>query len=78
VIAKDRADGLCDLGGGENSESDLVQERLKGVVIFAVDEGDVDGKLGQPDGGIDACETSTEDDYSFAYSVASRHIFGSF
>ena len=45
MVAQDGADGLGDLGGGEDSEGDLVEKRLEGVVVFAVDERDVDGEI---------------------------------
>ena len=43
VLAQDGADGLRNVGGRQHRQSDLVKQRLKCVVIAAVDEGDVDG-----------------------------------
>jgi hypothetical protein len=40
----------------------LVQKRLKEMIVAAVDEGDVDGGVFQPDDGGEAAETAAEDD----------------
>ncbi len=61
-LAQDGADGLGDVGRGEDGEGHLVEQRLKGVVVAAVDEGDVDGQLGQAFGGVDAGKTAADDD----------------
>jgi hypothetical protein len=46
-VAQDGADGLGDVGRGKHGEGDLIEQRLKDVVVAAVDDGDVDGQLGQ-------------------------------
>jgi hypothetical protein len=61
MLAEDGADGLGDLGGGEDGEGDLVEERLEGVEVLAVDECDVDGEFGEAEGGVHAGEASAED-----------------
>jgi hypothetical protein len=62
VAAKDGADGLGDVCRGEDGEGNLVEQGLKGVVVAAVDDGDVDGEFGQADGGAEAGETTADND----------------
>lgn len=46
-----------DLGGRQASSGDLVEQRLKKVVIAAVDDGHVDVRLLQPDRRVEAAES---------------------
>jgi hypothetical protein len=42
---------------------DLVEQRLKQVVVLAIDEGDLDGCLGEPFRGAEAAKAGTNYDY---------------
>jgi hypothetical protein len=50
--------------GREAGGSDLVEQRLKGVVVFPVNDCDLNGKPGDPAGGGQASETGADDHYS--------------
>ena len=62
VLAQDGADGLGNVGRREDGEGDLVEERLKGVVVAAVYDGNVYRKVGQSVGGMDAGKAAAYDD----------------
>jgi hypothetical protein len=66
MVAEDGADGLCDFGGRENRKRNLVEQRLKSVVVFAVDECDVDGEMREVSRGVDACESAAENEHALA------------
>ena len=68
ILADDGPDRLCDLGRGEDCESHLIKEWLKGMVISAVDNGYVYGQFTQSHGRIDACKTTSNDGYSGPWS----------
>jgi len=53
---------LGDVGGRKNGEGHLVEQRLKGVVVAAVDEGEVDGKMSDAACGVEACKTAADDE----------------
>jgi hypothetical protein len=61
MAAQDGADGLGDIRRGEHGESYLVEERLKSVVVAAVDYRDVDGKACEAVGSVDACKAAAYD-----------------
>jgi hypothetical protein len=44
----------------------LVEQRLKDVVVAAVDDGDVDGEMSQAFGGVQAAESTPDDDHTGA------------
>ena len=62
VLAEDGANGLGDVGRGEDGERDLVEERLKDVVVAAVHDRYVDGEFGQAFCRIDAGKAAADDD----------------
>ena len=53
---------VADRGGLEQAGGELVQKRLKGVVVVLVDQHDVGVGMLQLVGGADPCEPSAEDD----------------
>ncbi len=62
MLPKDGPKRLGDLARGERAGRDLVQQRLEGVVVAAVDEGQID-PLVVPEAlrGVQAAETATHD-----------------
>jgi hypothetical protein len=73
--AEDAADGLRDVSRRKHSQRHLVQQRLKGMVVGAVDHGDVNGQLAQPLRRGDAGESSADDDDARAGAFR-VHAFG--
>jgi hypothetical protein len=61
-VAKDGADGLGNVCRRKHGQRDLIEQRLEGVVIAAVDEGDIDGQMGQGFGGMKAGKAAAYDD----------------
>ena len=61
LVAEDGADGLGDVGRRKHGQCDLVEQGLEGVVVAAVDEGDVDGQMGQGLGGVEAGKAAAYD-----------------
>ena len=53
-MAQDGADGLGDVGRRKHGQRHLVEQRLKGVVVAAVDYGDVDRQVREAFGGVKA------------------------
>src|SRR5580698_1309959 len=70
VVAEEGADGLGDLCRREDGERNLVEQRLEGVVVLAVDEGDVEREFGELEGCVDSGEASADDHYTFACAAA--------
>ena len=64
VASQYPADGCRYFSGREAGGSDLVQQRLKGVVVFPVNDCDMNGKPGDAAGGGQASETGADDHYS--------------
>jgi hypothetical protein len=67
VVAEDGPNGLCNIGRGEHGKRDLVKERLKRVVIAAIDERDVDWQLGRFHCCVNAGKSSTDDKNAFSF-----------
>src|SRR5260370_464593 len=61
VFTKNAANRRPDLAGREYRSRNLVEERLKQVVIGAVDEKDARGRVLQRLGGCQAAESATDD-----------------
>ena len=62
----------CAMSPGESTgERDLVQQRLKGVVVLTVDDGDVEVKLAEVLRGGDAGEASPDDHHARPDSLCS-------
>jgi hypothetical protein len=61
-MAQDGSDGLSDVGRGKHGERDLVEQRLKGVMIAAIDYRDVDRQMREPFGGVKAGKACADDD----------------
>jgi len=51
-----------DVARVETGGHDLVQQRLERVVVVAVDDDDVDGRVGEVLDEVDAGESGTDDD----------------
>jgi hypothetical protein len=62
LVEKDGADGLGNVCRRKHGQRDLIEQRLEGVVIAAVDEGDIDGQMGQGFGGMKAGKAAAYDD----------------
>ncbi len=75
VVAQDGADRLRDVSGREDRERNLIEQRLKGVVVLAVDDRDINGKLAEMPGRVDAAEPCADDHNSRASAgrAAVRH-----
>src|ERR1019366_2223373 len=58
VGSKNPTNGRCNLSRRQAGGSDLVEQRLKGMVIFPVNDRDVAGEPRDPAGGGQAPETS--------------------
>src|SRR5450631_4616122 len=58
VRSKYPADGRRYIAGREASGSDLVEQRLEGMVVFPVNDGNLNGETGDPAGGGQARESS--------------------
>ena len=69
LAAQDGADGLGDVGRREHRQRDLVEQRLEGVVIAAIDYGDVDWQVREPLGGVKAGKAGADDDHTRAVSL---------
>ena len=59
--SQDRTNGSGDLAGRESGGRDLVEQRLKGMVVPAVDEGDLNVRRGEAAGSGQSSETSAHD-----------------
>ncbi len=57
------AEGRGDFSGGEDGKGDLVEQRLEGVVVFAVDQRDVDRLIREAFGGVETAETASDNDH---------------
>ena len=69
-FAEDAAEGSGDVGGGEGCGGDLIEEGLKEVVVFFVDEGDFEARVvGEFLGAGETGESATDDEDFFG----SRH-----
>ena len=60
--ADDAADRRGDVARVQDRRRHLVEERLEQVVVAAIDERDVDGRLTEPQGGLEAAEPAAEND----------------
>ena len=61
-MAQDGTDGLSDVGWGKHRERDLVEQRLKSVMIAAIDYRDIDRQMPKPFGGVEAGKACADDD----------------
>ncbi|GGA68523.1 hypothetical protein GCM10011507_20050 [Edaphobacter acidisoli] len=59
VIAENGADGLRYLSGRKNGEGNLVEKRLECMVVSAIDQRDIDGKIAETHRCVDAAEASS-------------------
>ena len=64
LVAQDGADGLSDVGRRKHCQRDLIEQRLKGVVIAAIDYGDVDRQACEPFCSVKAGKARADDDHS--------------
>ena len=72
VLAQDSPERRCDLALREDSRCDLVEQRLKEVVVRAVDERDVDVALPKELRGKEATEAAADDDHTVASPLMVR------
>ena len=72
LVAQDGADGLGDVCRRKDRERHLVEQRLEGVVVLAIDDGDVDGEVAQRLGGVKASESCTDDDHAWTLRSVRR------
>ena len=70
VLAHDAPERRRDLAHREDSRRDLVEQRLKEVVVRTVDERDLDVALAQELRGEEAAEAAADDDHAMAPSRA--------
>jgi len=64
LAAEDGADGLGNVGRRQYGEGNLVKQGLKGVVVAAVDYGDVDRQAGKAPGCVEAGKATADDDHA--------------
>ena len=62
VVTQNGADGLSDVSGRKHRECNLIQQRLKRVMIFAVNNRDIDRGLAKGARRMDAGKTRSDDD----------------
>jgi len=76
VRAENGADGRSDLCRGKSGGCDLIKKRLEGVEILAIDDRDLNGRIGERLRGVQAAEAGAYDYYSrfpFTTHVAMAH-----
>ena len=66
LAAQNGADGLGDVRRGEHGEGYLVKQRLKGVVVAAVNYRYVDGEPCKAVSGVDAGKATADDNHAGA------------
>src|ERR671937_1242367 len=64
LSAQNMPDRPGDVGGGKRCGCDLIQQRLKAVIVIAVDDGDLDGLTAQSFCRLEAAEAGAKDDNS--------------
>jgi len=57
------ADRRRDVAGRQRGGGDLIEERLKDVVVVAIDKGDADGRSRERSCRIQTAEPAADDDY---------------
>jgi hypothetical protein len=60
TAGEDPADGRCDFAGRQSGGCDLIEQRLEGVVVSAVDYRNPDGMAGELQRRIEAAEASAD------------------
>ena len=76
VIAKNRPDGLRNIRRGKHGKRDLVEQRLKGVVVPPVDNRHIHRERRQPLRGVDTAKAGTQHDYALARSTFCELLCG--
>ncbi len=74
VAAEDCPDRSGDFAGGEASGGDLVEQWLEGVVIFAVDDGDLNRGAGQRATDIQAAKAGANDHDARCFLAGHEHL----
>ena len=74
VASQYPADGCRYFAGRQAGGRDLVEQRLEGVVIFPVNDCDLNGEAGDPAGGGQASETGAHDHHSRYGCAAHWHL----
>jgi hypothetical protein len=62
LVAEDRPDRIRDVSGRERGGRDLVEQRLKEVMVAPVDHGHADGRVGEPSRRRQPPEPGADDD----------------
>ncbi len=60
MAAKDPADGSGNFSGRESGGCDLIEKRLKSVVVSAINQGDLDRMAGKLQGCVEAAESGAD------------------
>src|SRR6185437_11556296 len=69
LVAHDGADRRGDVGRGEHGQRDLVEQGLECEVVAAVDDGYVDGEVGEVFGGMSAGKAAADDEHARSMSL---------
>src|SRR5579864_6811725 len=62
--AQDPSNGSGNFSGRDTCGRDLIKKRLKGVMVLAINDGDVDREFGQITSGFEPAESSSDDYYA--------------
>ena len=63
-MAQNGADRLRDVCRRQNRQGHLIEQRLKKVVVAAIDQRYIYRQFGQPFGRMDACKTPSNNDHT--------------
>ena len=74
LSSQDPSDGRRDVARRQPGRRDLIEERLKDVMIAAIDDGDVDGGAAQCARGIQPTKSTTDDEH--AWHVLQQYVIG--
>src|SRR5579862_1641294 len=77
LVAKDAAYGLGDIGRRQHRKRDLVKQRLKEMVVAAIDDRHGNGKVSQGTRGMQPSETTADDDDAGLTRSSSNELGGS-
>src|SRR5262249_11400942 len=61
LAREDRPDRRCDIAGREARGRNLIEQRLKEVIIVAIDDRHVERRVGKPLGGGEPAEAGADD-----------------
>ncbi len=78
LLAQDGADGLGDIGRGQDGERHLIEQGLERVMIAPIDDGHIHRELGESDGCVKATKAAAYDDYTRPPARRLLQRFGQF